>query len=109
MFFDAFEYWITWVLVLVLVVTSILQVKYLNRALMKFQSKVGWSKHARRSGKADEQEVIPTQFVFFSLAGALPLTSPALSTDAQPSLVPRFCTRSSETFRSPSPSTLPSA
>lgn len=51
MFFDAFEYWITWVLVLVLVVTSILQVKYLNRALMKFQSKVGWSKHARGSAR----------------------------------------------------------
>ena len=40
MFLSAFEWWITWVLVAVLVGTSILQVKYLNRALMRFQCKV---------------------------------------------------------------------
>ena len=40
-FLTAFASWITWVLVLVLVVTSVLQVKFLNRALMRFQSKVG--------------------------------------------------------------------
>ena len=43
MFLDAFRRWITWGLLLVLVVTSILQVKYLNRALMRFQSKVSES------------------------------------------------------------------
>ncbi|ORX37569.1 magnesium transporter NIPA-domain-containing protein [Kockovaella imperatae] len=54
-FLSAFASWITWVLVVVLIVTSVLQVKFLNRALMRFQSK----------------EVIPTQFVFFSLAAII--------------------------------------
>ena len=40
MFLNAFGWWITWILLLVLIVTSILQVKFLNRALMRFQSKV---------------------------------------------------------------------
>jgi len=44
-FLTAFASWITWVLVLVLVVTSVLQVKFLNRALMRFQSKVCASYH----------------------------------------------------------------
>jgi hypothetical protein len=39
-FLAAFRYPIAWVLVLVLVGTSVMQVKYLNRALMRFQSKV---------------------------------------------------------------------
>lgn len=40
MFLSAFRYPIAWVLVLVLVGTSVMQVKYLNKALMRFQSKV---------------------------------------------------------------------
>jgi hypothetical protein len=41
-FLQAFEYPITWGLVAVLAGTSVAQVKYLNKALMTFQSKVGW-------------------------------------------------------------------
>lgn len=40
-FLKAFEYPITWGLLVVLAGTSIAQVKYLNKALMNFQSKVG--------------------------------------------------------------------
>ena len=39
-FLGAFEYWISWILVAVLVGTSVMQIKYLNKALMRFQSKV---------------------------------------------------------------------
>lgn len=39
MFLAAFAYPITWVLVGVLVGTSVMQIKYLNKALMRFQSK----------------------------------------------------------------------
>jgi lipid-A-disaccharide synthase-like uncharacterized protein len=49
----ALEYPIAWGAIAVLLVTSVLQIKFLNRALMRFESK----------------EVIPTQFVFFSLSG----------------------------------------
>lgn len=55
-----------------------MQVKYLNRALMRFESKVCGASPAlvlihvlgeeHRAGLT-VQEVIPTQFVFFSLAG----------------------------------------
>ncbi|EIW71448.1 hypothetical protein TREMEDRAFT_60376 [Tremella mesenterica DSM 1558] len=55
MFLSALEYPITWVLIGVLVGTSVMQIKYLNKALMRFESK----------------EVIPTQFVFFSLAAII--------------------------------------
>ena len=47
-----FKEWITYPLVFVLLGTGILQIRYLNRALMNFDSKI----------------VIPTQFVFFNLA-----------------------------------------
>ena len=40
LFLSAFAWGVTWALVLVLVVTSVLQVKYLNKALIQFQSKV---------------------------------------------------------------------
>nr|XP_019043715.1 hypothetical protein I302_08296 [Kwoniella bestiolae CBS 10118]OCF22645.1 hypothetical protein I302_08296 [Kwoniella bestiolae CBS 10118] len=53
-FFGSWNYGITWFLVVMVAGTSIGQVRWLNRALMRFQSK----------------EVIPTQFVFFSLAGS---------------------------------------
>jgi len=46
-----FKEWITYPLVIVLAGTGILQIRYLNRALMNFDSKI----------------VIPTQFVFFNL------------------------------------------
>lgn len=39
-FLKAFAYPIAWGAVVVLVVTSVLQIKYLNRALMRFESKV---------------------------------------------------------------------
>jgi len=50
-----YKYWITYPLLLVLVVTAILQIRYLNRALMKFDSKV----------------VIPTQFVLFNFTAII--------------------------------------
>lgn len=40
-FLNLFKRPIGWILLVVLVGTSILQVKYLNRALMRFESKVG--------------------------------------------------------------------
>jgi hypothetical protein len=46
-----FKEWITYPLIVVLLGTGILQIRYLNRALMNFDSKI----------------VIPTQFVFFNL------------------------------------------
>ncbi|WWC95670.1 hypothetical protein V866_002535 [Kwoniella sp. B9012] len=54
-FFGSWNYGITWFLGLMVALTSIGQVRWLNRALMRFQSK----------------EVIPTQFVFFSLAAII--------------------------------------
>lgn len=39
MFLAAFEEWVTWMLFFVLIGTSIMQIKYLNKALMRFQSK----------------------------------------------------------------------
>lgn len=47
-----FKEWITYPLIFILLGTGILQIRYLNRALMNFDSKI----------------VIPTQFVFFNLA-----------------------------------------
>lgn len=41
-FLKAFAYPIAWVAVAVLVATSVLQIKYLNRALMRFESKVSF-------------------------------------------------------------------
>ncbi|TXT15642.1 hypothetical protein VHUM_00145 [Vanrija humicola] len=52
MLFGAFKHPVAWGAVVVLIVTSVLQIKFLNRALMRF----------------DSNQVIPTQFVFFSLA-----------------------------------------
>ncbi|ODO11378.1 hypothetical protein I350_00157 [Cryptococcus amylolentus CBS 6273] len=54
-FFGAWENGITWGCVAVVGGTSLGQVRWLNRALMRFQSK----------------EVIPTQFVFFTLAAII--------------------------------------
>ncbi|WVQ77493.1 hypothetical protein IAR50_007179 [Cryptococcus sp. DSM 104548] len=54
-FFGAWERGITWGCVTVVGGTSLGQVRWLNRALMRFQSK----------------EVIPTQFVFFTLAAII--------------------------------------
>ncbi|KAF9509487.1 hypothetical protein BS47DRAFT_1301379 [Hydnum rufescens UP504] len=45
-----YRYWITYPILLVLIATGVGQIRYLNRALMKFDSKV----------------VIPTQFVLFN-------------------------------------------
>ncbi|KAF8314714.1 DUF803-domain-containing protein [Clavulina sp. PMI_390] len=47
-----FKFWITYPLILTLLLTGVAQIRYLNRALMKFDSKV----------------VIPTQFVLFNLS-----------------------------------------
>nr|XP_018260091.1 uncharacterized protein I303_07008 [Kwoniella dejecticola CBS 10117]OBR82249.1 hypothetical protein I303_07008 [Kwoniella dejecticola CBS 10117] len=54
-FFGSWNFGITWFLVIMVAGTSIGQVRWLNRALMNFQSK----------------EVIPTQFVFFSMAAII--------------------------------------
>ncbi|OCF39666.1 hypothetical protein I317_06521 [Kwoniella heveanensis CBS 569] len=54
-FFGAWQEPITWFLVLVVAGTSVGQIRWLNRALMRFQSK----------------EVIPTQFVLFSLSAII--------------------------------------
>ncbi|KIJ20120.1 hypothetical protein PAXINDRAFT_178752, partial [Paxillus involutus ATCC 200175] len=50
-----FAEWITYPILLVLVVTGILQIRFLNRALKRFDSKI----------------VIPTQFVFFTLSAVI--------------------------------------
>ncbi|KAI0080677.1 DUF803-domain-containing protein [Panus rudis PR-1116 ss-1] len=50
--FDIFTEWITYPVLVVLVGTGIGQIRYLNRALMRFDSKV----------------VVPTQFVLFNLS-----------------------------------------
>ncbi|KZW04038.1 DUF803-domain-containing protein [Exidia glandulosa HHB12029] len=50
--FQMFKYWITYPTALVLIGTGVGQIKYLNRALMRFDSKA----------------VIPTQFVGFNLS-----------------------------------------
>jgi hypothetical protein len=57
---------VAWGAIVVLLVTSVLQIKFLNRALMRFESKVS-------SGLTigDRQEVIPTQFVFFSMSAII--------------------------------------
>ncbi|KAF8138656.1 magnesium transporter NIPA-domain-containing protein [Boletus edulis] len=47
--------WITYPVLAVLVITGVLQVRYLNRALKRFDSKI----------------VIPTQFVFFTLSAVV--------------------------------------
>lgn len=52
-FLKALAYQITWYLIVVLLGTSLLQIKYLNKALQSFESR----------------EVIPTQFVFFTISG----------------------------------------
>ncbi|KAA1466270.1 DUF803-domain-containing protein [Dentipellis sp. KUC8613] len=49
---DMFKEWITYPIIVVLIGTGVGQIKYLNRALMRFDSKV----------------VIPTQFVLFNLS-----------------------------------------
>ncbi|KAL1740508.1 magnesium transporter NIPA-domain-containing protein, partial [Schizophyllum fasciatum] len=49
---NIFTHWITYVVIVVLVVTGVGQIRYLNRALMRFDSKV----------------VIPMQFVLFNLS-----------------------------------------
>ncbi|GFZ48149.1 hypothetical protein JCM24511_05897 [Saitozyma sp. JCM 24511] len=59
MFLAAFAYPITWVLVGVLVGTSVMQIKYLNKALMRFQSKASGHGLDGMSNRS---------FVFFSLA-----------------------------------------
>ncbi len=47
-FLAAFGHWIAWMLLAVLVGTSVIQIKYLNKALMRFQSKVSFSSIPRR-------------------------------------------------------------
>lgn len=51
--FDIIRYWITYPLAIVLAGTAVIQITYLNRALQRF----------------DSREVIPTQFVLFTLSG----------------------------------------
>jgi len=53
--FDMFKEWMTYPALTVLLGTGVGQIRYLNRALMRFDSKV----------------VIPTQFVFFNLSAIL--------------------------------------
>ncbi|KIJ70251.1 hypothetical protein HYDPIDRAFT_77939 [Hydnomerulius pinastri MD-312] len=50
-----FAEWITYPVLAVLLVTGVLQIRYLNRALKRFDSKI----------------VIPTQFVFFTLSAVI--------------------------------------
>ncbi|KAF7721161.1 hypothetical protein EC973_005158 [Apophysomyces ossiformis] len=52
---NMFTYPISYILILTLVVTAILQIKYLNKALQYF----------------DSTEVIPTQFVFFTISAII--------------------------------------
>lgn len=50
--FEAFEYGITYLLVLILVLSALMQIRYLNRALQNY----------------DSTQVIPTQFVLFTIS-----------------------------------------
>ncbi|KAI0637919.1 DUF803-domain-containing protein [Trametes polyzona] len=50
--FEIFKEWITYPVVAVLIITGVGQIRYLNRALMRFDSKL----------------VVPTQFVMFNLS-----------------------------------------
>ncbi|CAG8433534.1 6731_t:CDS:2 [Ambispora gerdemannii] len=50
-----FEAWITWFLLFVLIVTAVAQIKYLNKALQRF----------------DSTQVIPTQFVLFTMSAII--------------------------------------
>ncbi|KAI9066368.1 DUF803-domain-containing protein [Trametes sanguinea] len=50
--FQIFEEWITYPVIAVLILTGVGQIRYLNRALMRFDSKI----------------VVPTQFVMFNLS-----------------------------------------
>ncbi|KAI0676980.1 DUF803-domain-containing protein [Trametes maxima] len=50
--FEIFKEWITYPVIAVLVITGVGQIRYLNRALMRFDSKI----------------VVPTQFVMFNLS-----------------------------------------
>lgn len=54
-FFKMFAYPISYILIFVLVVTAVLQIKYLNKALQRF----------------DSTEVIPTQFVLFTVSAII--------------------------------------
>ncbi|KAI8054784.1 magnesium transporter NIPA-domain-containing protein [Thamnidium elegans] len=54
-FFKMFAYPVSYLLIFVLVVTAILQIKYLNKALQRF----------------DSTEVIPTQFVLFTISAII--------------------------------------
>ncbi|KAG0171853.1 NIPA-like protein 3 [Apophysomyces sp. BC1034] len=53
--FNMFAYPVSYILILTLVVTAILQIKYLNKALQRF----------------DSTEVIPTQFVLFTISAII--------------------------------------
>ncbi|KAG2209954.1 hypothetical protein INT47_003389 [Mucor saturninus] len=54
-FFKMFAYPVSYLLIAVLVVTAVLQIKYLNKALQRF----------------DSTEVIPTQFVLFTVSAII--------------------------------------
>ncbi|KAK4517312.1 peroxiredoxin type-2 [Mucor velutinosus] len=54
-FFKMFAYPVSYLLIFVLVVTAVLQIKYLNKALQRF----------------DSTEVIPTQFVLFTVSAII--------------------------------------
>ncbi|CAO3669051.1 unnamed protein product [Rhizopus stolonifer] len=54
-FFKMFAYPVSYVLIAVLVITAVLQIKYLNKALQRF----------------DSTEVIPTQFVLFTVSAII--------------------------------------
>ncbi|GAA5801296.1 hypothetical protein HPULCUR_006742 [Helicostylum pulchrum] len=54
-FFKMFAYPVSYLLIFVLIVTAILQIKYLNKALQRF----------------DSTEVIPTQFVLFTVSAII--------------------------------------
>ncbi|PLW45306.1 hypothetical protein PCANC_16929 [Puccinia coronata f. sp. avenae] len=55
LFLDCFKYSITWIMLVVMLVTAILQVIFLNRALQKYDSK----------------HVVPVQFVLFTITAVI--------------------------------------
>jgi len=55
LFLDCFQYPITWIMLMVMVVTAILQIIFLNRALQRYESK----------------HVVPIQFVLFTIMAVI--------------------------------------
>ena len=80
LFLGAFGSGIVWLLLFVLVGTSIMQLKYLNRALIRFQSKVSYFGRGAPCGVAKNRKSSPLN-LSFSLLLVSPLLLPNYISD----------------------------